>query len=105
MRRAAQLGKGTLNADCLQCRVINYAVNKINSWCVKQFNDERRDENLQTKSKLVSKSTRKTKVVRIPCGYPHARCVLLCNKAGVEDLRELLGRFHDRKFALENIIS
>jgi hypothetical protein len=65
----------------------------------------REGENLETKSKLDSKSTRKTKSVRIPCGCPHTRCVLLFNKAGVEDPREILDRLHERKSALENIVS
>jgi hypothetical protein len=45
---------------------------------------------LETKSKLDSKSTRKTKPVRIPYGCPHVQCVLLFNKAGVEDPRGVL---------------
>jgi hypothetical protein len=60
---------------------------------------------LETKSKLDSKYTRKTKTVQIPCGWLHVRCVLLFNKAGVEDPRGILDRLHDRKFALENLVS
>jgi hypothetical protein len=43
--------------------------------------------------------------VRIPCGCPHAQHVLLFNKAGVEDPREILDRLHGRKSTLENIVS
>jgi hypothetical protein len=43
--------------------------------------------------------------VRILCGCPNARCVLLFNKAGVEDPREILDGLHATKFALENIVS
>jgi hypothetical protein len=60
---------------------------------------------IETKSNLDSKSTHKTKLVQISCGCPHARCVLLFNKGGVEDPREILGRLYGRKSALENIVS
>jgi hypothetical protein len=46
------------------------------------------------------KSTRKTKPVRISCGYTYVQHVLLFNKAGVEDPREILDRLHDIKFVL-----
>jgi hypothetical protein len=62
-------------------------------------------ENLETKSKLDSKSSRKMKPVRISCGCPHARCVLLFNKVGVEDPRGILDKLHARKSALDNIVS
>jgi hypothetical protein len=74
--------------------------------------DEKRTANILahgnlpfSRSELDSKSSRKTKHVRIPCGCPHARCVLLFNKAGVEDPKEILDKLHVRKSALENIVS
>jgi hypothetical protein len=62
-------------------------------------------EILETKSKLASKSTHKTKLVWILRGCPHAQLVLLFDKVRVEDPREILDRLHGRKSALENIVS
>jgi hypothetical protein len=45
------------------------------------------------------------KPVQISCGCLHARCVLLFNKAGVEDPGGILDRLHGRKSALENLVS
>jgi hypothetical protein len=55
-------------------------------------------------SKLDTKSTRKTRPVRIPCGCPHARRVRLFNKTGAEDPKAILDRVYDTKSAPENIV-
>jgi hypothetical protein len=54
-----------------------------------------RGANLETKSKLDTKSTRKTRYVWISCGCLHARRVRLFNKTGVETPRGLLNRVFD----------
>jgi hypothetical protein len=55
--------------------------------------------------KLDSKSMRKMRPVRIPCGCLHAQCVCLFNKTEVEDPRKILDRLHDTKSALKTIVS
>jgi hypothetical protein len=72
-------------------RVINYTATYANCFRGKQLNDERGGENLETKSKLDSKSTRETKPVWILYVVAHMCDVSSCfNKTGVEDPRGTL---------------